>query len=236
MKTVGRKEILDIAPPVDGNRYRVVENIQLIEKIHEQCERSGLQILNEIYRVGNNRKQFTGEFIITSPVLSDPDMKMNLIFQNSYDKTLTLKLASGFQVGVCENGGVWGDHGTFKRKHTGDIRNISNDTIGVQLDNLHSTFEKAIHFKDRMKNIEIDKTVYSMLVGRLMLEEELIRAEQLAVIKKEYKAPQFDYGVENTAWNLYSDITYAYKEASHPSSYIHNNQKLTEFFSNEWSI
>lgn len=231
-----REDILKIDAPVGSSSlrgYAPIENKRIIETILEEIDRQGLEVENEVYRIGAVGNQFNGEFRIKTSL--DPDISMNLIFQNSYNKTLTMKIATGFYTFACSNGQVYGDLGTFKRKHVGNAEELSVEEVKRQIGLMEEQFLKSIQFKNRMKEIEITKQTVSELTGRLFLQENLIQSHQLAIIKQEFEAPQFDYGCEDRVWNFYSNITHAYKNL-HPSIFIHKSKNLSEFFENEYEL
>lgn len=231
-----REDILKIATPIGGSSlrgYAPVENKRIIETVLEEFDKQGLIVDNEVYRIGAKGNQFNGEFRVKSSL--DADISMNLIFQNSYNKTMTMKIAAGFYTFACGNGQVYGDVGRFKRKHVGKAEEVSVEEVKRQIGEMEEQFVQSINFKNRMKEIEITKQTISELTGRMFMQENLIQAHQLAVIKQEFDIPQFDYGCENKVWNFYSNITHAYKHM-HPSLFIDKSKKLSEFFENEYEL
>lgn len=227
-----KEALYEIPVAIQTSTYKPVSHKNVIESILEQIDKKNIKVSSEIYKSSSNGNQLQGEFRFKSGMDSEIDMSM--IFQNSYDKSMTLKLVSGFHTWVCSNGQCYGSSGSFKKKHIGEIQTLAPLKIIEQLNAIEQEFNKAIELKNRLKEIEITKRTTSELIGRLFNEEELLTTTQLSILKKELDAPTFDYGVENTSWNLYSNITHSFKEL-HPRLYIDQNVKLSNFFIEEYA-
>ena len=225
-------ELSKVELPIQTISYKPINHLSVIDSIKEQIDKKNIVISSEIYKSNSNGNQLTGEFRFKSNL--DKDIDLSLIFQNSYDKSMSFKLVSGFWTYCCKNGQCYGDLGTFKRRHVGEIQSLTPINIIKQLDSVEQEFDKAIVLKNKLKETEITKRTVAELIGRLYHEQELLQTTQLSILKQEMDTPQFDYGVENTAWNLYSNITHSYKQL-HPRLYIEQNSKLSNFFIEEFS-
>ena len=70
----------------------------------------------------------------------------------------------------------------------------------------------------------------SELAGRMFIEENILQANQLSILKKEIHKPSFDYGgIGNSAYELYQHVTHALKGA-HPLKSSKQFVKTHEFF------
>lgn len=226
-------ELSKVEIPEMTSSYKPVKHLDIIESIKEQIDKKNILISKEVYKSANSGLQLLGEFRLVSKL--DDEIDMSMLFQNSYNKTLSLKLASGYTVFICSNGCVVGSSGRFKKKHVGEIQSLTPIKIIEQLDQVEIDFQKAIEFKNRAKEIEITKKTCAQLLGRLYFEENLISSTQMGIIKGEMELPQFNYGVDNSLWNLYSDITHSQKNI-HPSVFLEQATKVSEFFQNEYEL
>jgi hypothetical protein len=225
--------ILGASMPQQTRTYKPVSHKELIEKTYEEVDRAGFAISNEYYSIGKKGNQATGRYSITYG--NDPDMTLMIAWQNSYDKSLSMKYAIGGHVFVCTNGCVSGDLGAFKKKHMGDIQTFTPPQIREYLNSAGETYEKLIRDKERMKEIEISKRVCSELAGRLFIEEEIITSTQLNILKREIENPSYNYGAPNTLWELYNGVTYALKESS-PQTWLTSHIKTHDFFTKEYEV
>jgi len=148
----------------------------------------------------------------------------------------------GGHVIVCRNGMVIGDMGAFKRKHTGTVLSEYQDNIRTYVNEAGEIFRKMTSDRERMKEITMSKRVTAELVGRMFLEEEIITATQLGIIKREIENPSFNYGtrivnadgelVSTTLWDDYNAVTVSLKEA-HPQHNIQQHINLHNFITKE---
>jgi hypothetical protein len=89
--------------------------------------------------------------------------------------------------------------------------------------------------RESMKQIETSKRTQAELVGRLLLEEQLISTMQVNQIAKELTSPTYDYGAPGSLWELYQFTTQTMKE-THPRNWINDHMKAHKFFVNESGI
>jgi len=228
------KEILINTPiPQQTRTYKPVSHNQLIDLTLGSIEDAGFHLDKESYSSSCDGQIANGKFTISN--VRDKDMQLQIGWQNSYNKQLTLKFAIGTKIFICQNGMVSGDHGTFKKKHVGEIQTFAPSAITEYIKSSGEIFQRMQQEKDNMKNIEISKRVQAELIGRMLIEEEFIESTQLNIINRELKKPTHDYGAENSMWELYNFTTFAMKEV-HPRLWMDNHIKAHKFFVNEAGV
>jgi len=89
--------------------------------------------------------------------------------------------------------------------------------------------------RENMKAIELTKRTTAELVGRMIIEENIIESTQLNIIRGQIENPSFNYGAPNSLWELYQHTTYAMKEV-HPSLWMRNHINAHTFFVNAAGI
>lgn len=225
------KEILINTPiPPQTRTYKPVSHRQLIDLTLNSIHDAGFSLDRELYSASSNGEIANGKFTISN--VRDKDMQLQIGWQNSYNKQLTLKFAIGTKIFICQNGMVSGDHGAFKKKHVGEIQTFTPSAITEYIKSSGEIFQKMQEQRDTMKNVEISKRVQAELIGRMLVEEEFIESTQLNIINRELKKPTHDYGAENSMWELYNFTTFAMKEV-HPRFWMENHIKAHTFFVNE---
>lgn len=222
-----KSELLLAELPKETRTYKPVPHSQLMDITLESINASGFKLDKEIYTSAKEGKVANGRFSISN--VADTEMQLQIGWQNSYDKSLSLKFAIGTHIFICSNGCVSGDHGSFKKKHVGEIREFAPETISEYIKRSSDVFRKIQKEREFMKTIEIDRKVQAELLGRMFLEQNIITSTQLNIIKRELDTPTFDYKSENSMWELYQFTTFALKE-SHPSNWMEAHIKTHEFF------
>jgi len=215
--------------PKETKTYKPISHGQLIDLTLESIHQAGFELDKESYSSAKDGNIANGKFSIKN--VADKDMQLQIAWQNSYDKSLSLKFAIGARVFICSNGMVSGDMGAFKKKHQGDVQEFTPAKIVEYIKSSGDSFEKIQRQRELMKNFEIDSRVTAELVGRMILEEEFIHSTQLNIIQREIKHPTFDYNASGTLWELYQHTTYAMKEL-HPTLWMGNHSTAHDFFVN----
>lgn len=227
--------------PKKTKSYAPVPHKQVIETTLEALDKANIKVLHELYTSARDGRQANGIYQLDG---GDSTMNYRLIWQNSYDKSLPLAAAMGSHVIVCSNGMVIGDMGDFKRKHTGTVLIEFKESMKTYIETAGEIFTKMVRDRERMKEITLSKRLCAELVGRMFLEQEVITATQLGIIKRELDAPSFDYGTgkkkneegilvgPETLWNTYNAVTVSLKEA-HPQHNIKQHINLHNFITKD---
>jgi hypothetical protein len=219
--------IMNTAVPVQTRTYKPVSHSQLIDLTLNSIEKAGFTLDKETYSSAVDGQVANGRFSISN--VADSEMQLQIGWQNSYNKQLTLKFAIGTRILVCSNGCVSGDFGAFKKKHVGEIQSFTPSAIIDYIAQAGEAFTLMQQQRESMKQIEITKRTKAELVGRMMLEEQFITSTQLNIISRELKAPTHDYNAKDSLWELYNYTTFAMKE-SHPGLWMDSHIKAHKFF------
>lgn len=220
--------IIGATVPAQTRTYKPVSHSQLIDLTLGGIEKAGFKLDKETYSAAVDGQIATGRFSISN--VADSEMQLQVGWQNSYNKKLTLKFAIGTRILVCSNGCVSGDYGAFKRKHVGEIQTFTPSAITDYIKQAGDSFRLMQKQREEMKQIEITKRVKAELIGRMMIEEQFISSTQLMIISKELTSPTHDYGAKDSLWELYNYTTFAMKEL-HPSLWMENHIQAHKFFS-----
>ena len=222
------KGMLLAAPlPEQTRTYKPVSHAQLMDLTLESIHQAGFELQTELYSSARNGNVANGKFAIRN--VADSEMQLQIGWQNSYDKSLSLKFAIGTRIFICENGCVSGDYGAFKKKHQGEIQTFTPQAITEYIKRAGEAFQNMQRERETMKTIELDRRAQAELIGRMIIEEQFIESTQMNIIKRELEKPTHDYGAVNSLWELYQFTTYSMKEV-HPSLWMNNHIDAHSFF------
>ena len=228
------KELLTNTPvPQQTRTYKPVSHEQLIDLTLESIYQAGFELDKELYTASANGQIANGRFTISN--VTDRDMQLQIGWQNSYNRQLTLKFAIGARIFICQNGCVSGDYGAFKKKHVGEVQTFTPAAITDYIKAAGDAFERMQKERDIMKTIELSETRRAQLIGEMVIEKEMITPTQMNIISREIKKPTHDYDCENSLWELYQYTTFAMKE-EHPALWMDKHISAHEFFVNEAGI
>lgn len=224
---VQESELRAVTLPQQTRTYKPIAHGELIQLTRQTLDQEGLILKAESYSAAKDGKVANGRYQVGS--LADNDMSVMIGWQNSYDKSITLKFAIGAHIFICSNGAISGDMGHFKKKHVGDIQEFTPEKMVEYIKGAGDTFAQMQKDRDRMKEIELSKKVQAELLGRLFIEEEKITATQLGIIKGQIDNPSFNYGADKSMWETYNHTTFALKE-THPSLWMKQHIDVHEFY------
>ena len=230
--TTTTRDFLVAAPlPSHGKTYTVIPHKDVIETTKTLLDNNGFRITKELYRANVNAKVAQGIYHLAST--KDEEMGMMFAWTNSYDKSTRFQCAVGAFVNVCSNGMLCGDMANYARKHTGKADHDIHTQISSQIKSANKYYTKLIQDKNQMRKIFLPKKSQAELVGRLFLDEEIIDASQVSIIKAEIKDPSYNYNADlNNAWTFYNHVTHSFKK-SHPRTWMSDQVKFHEFMTAE---
>jgi len=228
--TTTKDILLNAELPAQTRTYKPITHQQLIDLTLESIHGAGFSLDKELYSAARDGQIANGNFSIRN--VADKEMQLQIGWQNSYDKSLSLKFAIGARIFICQNGMVHGDMGSFKKKHQGTVQEFTPNAITDYIKQAGETFRQMQSEREAMKQIELSKRTKAELIGRLMLEESLISSMQVNQIAKELTSPTYDYGAPDSMWELYQFTTQTMKE-THPSFAMNDHIKAHSFFVNE---
>ncbi len=226
------KELIISAPvPAQTRTYKPVSHTALIDLTLTGIEKSGFTLDKATYSSARDGQIANGRFTISN--VADSEMQLQIGWQNSYDRSMSLKFAIGTRIFICSNGCVSGDYGSFKKRHKGDIQDFTPSAITDYIKQAGEAFTIMQNQREQMKQIEITNRTKAELIGRMMIEEQFISSTQLNIIQRELQAPTHDYNAKDSLWELYNYTTFAMKEI-HPSLWMQNHIQAHKFF-NDYS-
>ena len=219
--------------PEQTSTYKPVSHKQLIDITLESIHGAGFELGQETYSSAKDGRVANGRYTIKN--VADSEMELQIGWQNSYDKSLSLKFAIGTRIMICQNGCVSGDFGAFKKKHVGEVQSFTPQAIADYIKYSQEAFTKMQKEREAMKQIEITKRTKAELIGRMLIEESFITSTQMNIITRELAHPTYDYGAPDSMWELYNYATFSMKE-THPSNWMNQHMKAHRFFVNESGI
>lgn len=225
--------LVHTAVPFSTRTYKPVSHTQLIDLTLDSIDKAGFTLDRETYSSAKEGRVANGKFTIKN--VADSEMQLQIGWQNSYDKSLSLKFAIGTKIFICANGCVSGDYGAFKKKHQGEIQTFAPSAMIDYIKRAGDAFKKMQEEREFMKTIELDRKIQAELIGRMLIEKEFIQSTQLNIIKGELNKPTHSYGAPNSLWELYQFTTFSMKEV-HPALWLENHMEAHSFFVNEAGI
>ena len=231
VKQITRNESLLLDVPEATVSYCPISNKEVIYTALEELDKNGFTIKSEFHKTDSSKNKFVGAFIVSG---GNSEMDIMFGYKNSYDRSMSAAFAMGANIMICSNSVVTGEVAMI-RKHTGTANTDLKVGIKEGVKRLGDNFISIEKQLEEMKSKEVTKRICASLVGRLFLEEEIITAQQLAIIKKELKVESFDYKIKDSMYNLYQAVTHSMK-VSHPRNYLKDHINAHSFFVNEAGI
>lgn len=228
-KIISLEDLLNINLPDKTETYTPISNGVIHDIIVRESSNNDITINKHQFITNAKRNKFIGRYIFDTP---DSNLKMELMFKNSYDKSISFGLAAGLNVFVCTNGMVSGEL-SYKRKHTGDADINVIDYVKFSMDELVNNYELLKISIVKFQNLKLDTNNTKLLLGDLIIND-YVNSEQSNIIKSELiNSTNFKHYDDDdfTAWDFYNAVTESYK-TSNPRNFINNHVNFHHFMEN----
>jgi len=126
-----RGMIMTAEVPQQTRTYKPITHSSLIDLTINSIEKAGFTLDKETYSMAQGGAIANGQFSIRN--VADKEMQLQIGWQNSYNKSLSLKFAIGARIFICQNGMVHGDMGSFKKRHIEMTKRVKAELIGRML-------------------------------------------------------------------------------------------------------
>jgi hypothetical protein len=200
---VTRADLKSLAPPAATETWKPVAHYDLIEAIDRQLRVRDVEIRAEQFAVQRDGARFFG---VLDLALGDrPDTCAAMGIRNSTDKSLSLELAVGVRVFVCDNLCFSGDLIALRRKHT--VRFDLMADISKAIDRYQQHLTVLAGQVERLKHEQLSHEQAKALVYDAVTQE-IIPLRLLPAVNTLYRS----YSEPPTAWTLHNIFTTSLKQ------------------------
>ncbi len=203
------KEDLDLIPvPGETDSYIPVSHYHLADKLLtvSQDLLTDFALVGENYAVARQGQQL---FALLNFKNDNSEIGLSVAFRNSYDRSMSVGLAIGASVFICDNLALHGEIAVMK-KHTKGVWNSLEDLAITSLYKAQHKWEKVITDSERLKGIPVGNREAFQLMG-LLYGHDIVSPRQLPVIRGEWLRPSHDSFNERNKWSFFNAVTEALK-------------------------
>ena len=220
------EHLKDVKMPSATASYQPVSHYDLTMNIGDIAGRvlNGMTLVKSRYGLAREGNQMFGTHTFKDNV--DDEIGLAVGFRNSYDKSMSVGIAVGARVFVCENLMMNGDITIF-RKHTGNILDELNSMAFRAIFDNQYKYQELTEDKEKMKKIECnDDKAFSQL-GRLY-GKGILTERQLPVVKDQWDKPWHKDFKDKNQWSFYNACTESLKSVG-PQYIMQRHMNLHKF-------
>lgn len=203
------EEIQEIPVPPETNSYKPVSHYELVVAmaIVGNDMLGDYQLCDSQYGLARDGAQLFA--VHTYRNGDESDLRLAVGFRNSYDRSLSIGVATGASVLVCDNLCFAGDV-SIMRKHTTNVKNDLEQLIVGTLYRARSTYHQILTDAEHLKSWQMSDDDAFKLLG-LAYGHGIVTPRQVPVVKREWIGPSHDEFSDRNAWSFYNAVTEALK-------------------------
>ncbi|MBT4944967.1 MAG: DUF932 domain-containing protein [Candidatus Marinimicrobia bacterium] len=204
-------DLRDVPLPPETRTYRPVSHYDLAKNLAEVSGGllRGFEMHGAQYGMVRDGAQMFGVHTYKNGISGS--MGLSVGFRNSYDKSMSVGIAIGASVFVCDNLALTGDI-AIMRKHTQNVWNDLEELIITTIYRSQHNFTKIVEDAEEMRGKYLGNDDAFKLLG-LLYGNDVISPRQIPVVKKEWLSPSHDDFSSRSVWSFYNACTEALKTA-----------------------
>lgn len=219
---VNRHE-LDLVPlPEETDSYQPVSHYQLADRLLT----IGQDILTDYCLVGEKyalARQGQQMFAFLQFGKEEEELGLSIAFRNSYDRSMSVGLAIGASVFICDNLALTGDIAVMK-KHTKNVWTSLEDLAISTIYKSQKNYRDIQVAAELMRGTPFSNADAFATLG-LLFGRDIISLRQIPVVREEWLRPGHDAFRERNAWSFYNACTEALKSCA-PSAIMEKHIQL----------
>jgi hypothetical protein len=208
-KTATLNDLSTIPLPETTDTYKAVSHHDLALALAKEASVVlwNHRLDHSYYGLARDGKQMFGVHVFKN---GHSDLGLSIGFRNSYDKSMSVGIAIGASVFVCDNLALTGDV-TIMRKHTVNVWQDLQEMVITTLHRSKSNFSKIQEDSEVMKAHHLRDDDAFRLIG-FLYGRGVLTPRQLPVVKKEWHKPTYQPFGPRNMWSFYNACTEALKQ------------------------
>ena len=202
-------DLRTIPLPKETRTYKPVSHYDLAVNLGEVSGGllRGYQLDKAQYGLAREGNQMFGIHSYRNGISSS--MGLSIGFRNSYDKSMSVGIAIGASVFVCDNLALTGEI-AIMRKHTANVWNDLQELTITTIYRSQHNFSKIVEDAETMAERYLSNDNAFRLLG-LLYGNDVISPRQIPAVKREWLNPSHDEFEARNVWSFYNACTEALK-------------------------
>ena len=194
-RLVTREELLQLDTPTGTHSHRPIPHFELIEAIHSEVEKRALVVKREKYAVQRDDDVLFGTMDLDWMDTGEEAAAIGI--RQANDKSMSIQLAIGLRVFVCDNLMFSGDVIALKRRHTSKL-DLGKE-ISEGLDRYQSGFHQLRDDVAIWKNTDLKQDTAKLMIYDIF-RKKIVPQKLFNRVDETYfaeKTPKTQWGLHN---------------------------------------
>jgi len=206
------EDIQSVILPEKTDSYQPVAHADLAMNLQRVASDmlTGYEFDHSTYGLNKEGQQMFGIHVFRN---GSEEMGMSIGFRNSYDKSMSVGIAIGASVFVCDNLALTGEV-TVMKKHTLNVLVELEEKIVTTIYRSKHNFSNILEDAEKMKVLNLSDDNAYKIMG-LLYGHKVVSPTQMSVMNREWANPVYDEFAPRNLWSLYNCANSALKSSPH---------------------
>ena len=203
---ITKEDLFEVPLPQRTATYEPVSHQEIIELVTDKFQNSfDMEVRQERYGVARDGRQMFGVI----DFMSEGELGPAVGVRNSYDMSMSVGIAIGATVFVCDNLALTGDI-SLMRKHTTNVWEDLETMVVTTVYRSQYNFNHILQDAEILSGYELTDNQAYQILG-YMYGNGVLTPRQIPIVKKEWLNPEFIDFTDRNAWSFYNACTEALK-------------------------
>ena len=217
-KAYTTEQVSRLAPPVATDTHRPKDHHTLFDMVSNALGRSGFEHSEPLHYVGTGKvlgNDAPAKFMTVMNIqhqsinsnIGKMQMNRQLFIQNSYDKSLSIRLIVGIEVMICTNGLTMGHvEDEIRRKQT---KHVDDDLYKVVYGGVDNILGQLTHQQETITSLMGTEMTDRMADHVIMdaMRAKVINPAGVGDVWDKWKHPNYEEYKDRNAWSLVNAFT-----------------------------
>ena len=201
-------ELQQIQLPTETDTYKPVSHYELALNLADVASGllNGYTLSKSSFGLARGGNQMFGVHTFQN---GSDSMGLSIGFRNSYDKSMSVGIAIGATVFVCDNLALTGDI-SLMRKHTTNVWEDLETMVVTTVYRSQHNFQHIVQDANLFKQKSISDNEAYQFLG-LLYGHGVISPRQIPIVKKEWLNSEYEEFSGRNTWSFYNACTEALK-------------------------
>tara|TARA_Y100000310_G_scaffold302232_1_gene339355 strand:- start:1041 stop:1754 length:714 start_codon:yes stop_codon:yes gene_type:complete len=198
-----------VKPPKRTQTYEPVPHEELVEKIIERFGDHGLEVESQDFGLACHGQRLFGVIGFQG----EGNLRPVVGLRNSYDKSMSVGIATGARVFVCDNLAFSGESFHKLRKHTKNVHKDLDDMLTKGAMSCGLDFAITEEELNQLGEVELGEDRAYALLG-MLFGRGGITSTQFSASAREWEKPSHDEFADRNLWSWYNAVNTSLKRSA----------------------
>lgn len=221
---VTREEVNQVVTPEPVGRYYPIGHKEYVDTVERFLSDNRFKVVSEQHALDKDGARYFGMLNLQHAEHTSEKYGWCLGLRNSHDKSISIRMAAGTKVFVCDNLSFSGEI-DMARRHTRHAQSDLHHLLSRAVGRLCALYSHTNERYDRYREHEIRDLDANDIIIRAV-ENQAINPMDIMDVVKEWREPEHEEFKPRNLWSLFNAVTAVHRDINNPGVLVRRGEAL----------